>query len=145
MKKIIILILPLLLTGCFGKAGKGYLTDTCTKTEESNGFKSSESYVIDFKGDDITNVKIINNYEVTNDIGVNSLKAIKQTLISYNKSIKNMEGVTINIIEDNDKNIVIEYNIDYSLVSEENLEFFKLVKDYNTQINKLKELKMECR
>lgn len=145
MKKILILIIPLLLTGCFGGAGQGYLTNTCTKQEISDGFKSTETYVVDFKKDDINHVKITNSYESFNDSGKLSLKAIKETVKNYNQKVKNMSGVIITIVEDTNNKAIITYDIDYSLISEENLKFFELVDDYNTQINKLKEKNMECK
>lgn len=145
MKKILILIIPLLLTGCFGGAGQGYLTNTCIKEEFSDGFKSTVIYVVDFKSDDINHVKITNSYESSNDNGKLSLNAVKETVRNYNQKVKNMKGVTITIVEDTDSKALIDYDIDYSLISDDDLKFFELVDDYNTQINKLKEKNMECK
>ena len=39
IKKILILIFPIFLTGCLGEAWKGYITKECKKIETINGNK----------------------------------------------------------------------------------------------------------
>ena len=56
MKKIILLILILISTGCYEESGK--LVTTCTKKENINSLYREITYTIDFKADVINEIGV---------------------------------------------------------------------------------------
>lgn len=103
MKKIVLLILILLSTGCFEDSGK--LITTCIKTEDINTLYLETTYVIDFKTDIINNVDVTYYYT---DRDSNTLSSIKSSVNSVDQFI---EGLRKNIILDDDSSYKVTYNI----------------------------------
>ena len=71
MKKIILLILILLSTGCFEDSGK--LVTTCVKKEDINTLYLESTYVINFKADIINNVDVTYYYSDRNSNTLSSI------------------------------------------------------------------------
>lgn len=103
MKKIVLLVLILLSTGCFEKSGE--LVTTCTKKENINTLYLEITYIINFKTDIINDVEVVYYYS---DIDTNTLSSVKTSIISTDRFIKNLRR---NIIIDNENEFKISYNI----------------------------------
>lgn len=99
MKKIIIILSCLMLTGCFENSG--YLVKSCYKEEKSNDLKVTTTYIFGFKNDIINNVKVIYD-NVGNE---NSIKSVKLSLESQN----NYSNLKYNLLVDNNEQYKIEY------------------------------------
>ena len=125
MKKKIFLIIPLLLTGCLGEAGKGYITKTCKKNEIINGNNLETEISIKSKQGNIETIIIKETYEKNND-----LESITYSKKSEQNLFKQTTGATLNI-EDN----TFTYEINKKEASE------LLIKKFNIQDEQHKQIK----
>lgn len=116
MKKIILLILILLSTGCFEDSGK--LVTTCVKKEDINTLYLESTYVIDFKADIINNVDVTYYYSDRNS---NTLSSIKSSINSTDQFIS---GLRKSIILDNESEFKVSYNITSEDSKEVKTKFF---------------------
>lgn len=116
MKKIILLILILLSTGCFEDSGK--LVTTCVKKEDINTLYLESIYVIDFKADIINNVDVTYYYSDRNS---NTLSSIKSSINSTDQFIS---GLRKSIILDNESEFKVSYNITSEDSKEVKTKFF---------------------
>ena len=116
MKKIILLVLILLSTGCFEDSGK--LITTCVKKEDINTLYLETTYVIDFKADIINNVDVTYYYTDRNS---NTLSSIKSSINSIDQFIP---GLRKNVILDNESEFKISYNINLEDSKEVKTKFF---------------------
>lgn len=116
MKKIILLILILLSTGCFEDSGK--LVTTCVKKEDINTLYLESTYVIDFKADIINNVDVTYYYSDRNS---NTLSSIKSSINSTDQFIS---GLRKSIILDNESEFKVSYNITSEDSEEVKTKFF---------------------
>lgn len=124
MKKKIFLIIPLLLTGCLGEAGKGYITKTCTKNEIINGNNLETEISIKSKQGDIETIIIKETYEKNND-----LESITYSKKSEQNLFKQTTGATLNI-EDN----TFTYEINKKEASEIIIKRFNIQDEQHKQI-----------
>lgn len=125
MKKKIFLIIPLLLTGCLGEAGKGYITKTCKKNEIINGNNLETEISIKSKQGNIETIIIKETYEKNND-----LESITYSKKSEQNLFKQTTGATLNI-EDN----TFTYEINKKEASE------LIIKKFNIQDEQHKQIK----
>ena len=132
MKKYILLLIPFLLTGCFGEVGKGNLNTVCIKTEYSSNIVETKKYEIEFSKGSINKTKYTNSFE-SNSIDMSN--AIK----SYQMAYKNESGVTITTNSNS-----ITYEFDLNTVSDFIKTEFDLTNKYNDQIKKLKGSGFTC-
>lgn len=92
MKKYFLLITILLLTGCFGEAGKGYITKKCTKEENINGYNIKTTIYLKSKQDEIEQIKIEEIYDENMD-----LSSIRDSKKSEENLYSQIKGATIEI------------------------------------------------
>lgn len=133
MKKIIIILSCLMLTGCFENSG--YLVKSCYKEEKSNDLKVTTTYIFGFKNDIINNVKVIYD-NVGNE---NSIKSVKLSLESQN----NYSNLKYNLLVDNNEQYKIEYNIPLDSTNEI-LDKFNIKKSRIDFVKNLKSLGYTC-
>lgn len=133
MKKIIIILSCLMLTGCFENSG--YIVKSCYKEEKSNDLKVTTTYIFGFKNDIINNVKVIYD-NVGNE---NSIKSVKLSLESQN----NYSNLKYNLLVDNNEQYKIEYNIPLDSTNEI-LDKFNIKKSRTDFVNNLKSLGYTC-
>lgn len=91
MKKYFLIII-LLLTGCFGEVGKGYITKKCTKEETINGYNKTTTIYLKSKQDEIEEIKIEETYDENIDLtSINDSKKSEENLF------RQIKGATIEI------------------------------------------------
>ena len=134
MKKILILLIPLLLTGCFGKIGSGYLTSTCTLKQTSKSLEEIITYKVDFKENVISTITLTKEYN--NDSILSALK-------SEEKSYTSISGMKVMLLETNN---TITYTFDMKKINDKNIiDKFKLKNNYNDFASELKKLGYVCK
>lgn len=121
MKKIIALISILLLTGCLGEAGKGYITKKCTKLDNINGYKLETEVEIKSKKGMVEQIKIKETYDKRLD------------LTSITDSKKSEKNAYQNIEMKLNKN-VFEYKINIKDLTEEEKERFNIKEEQYKQL-----------
>ena len=126
-KKYLILLLPLIFTGCFGKAGSGILTAECKRNVQTASIEEVDRYIFEYVNGNITKIKITKSYNQDVDLEA-SMKAYN-TFNGVNASISGME---------------ITYDFDLDIVSDEVKDIFDIKDTYNEQIKTLKNLDYIC-
>lgn len=137
MKKLkyLILIVPFLLTGCFGLKSDGVLTATCERTEVGYKLEEKTVYTIKYKEGDITNIVLSKAYVVEDGNLTNSL-------ISYQYAYEKSEGVRISV--DSENNTIV-YNFDMTkLASDAIKNTFNLKTTYSEQVKALENIGFTC-
>lgn len=139
MKKIkytiLLVLIALSITGCFGMKSDGVLTATCERTEVGYTMEEKTTYQITYKEGDITNISLSKSYVVEDGNLTNSL-------ISYQYAYEKSDGVRISV--DNETN-TITYNFDMTkLASDAIKKTFNLKTTYNEQIKTLKDIGFTC-
>ena len=104
LKKVFLLSLCLLLTGCFENSG--YLVKSCTKEEVIDDFSSKETYTFGFKNDVIDDLKLVYDYNASD---VNTISSIKLSMEGQNNAYRNQ--ITYNVLVDTANQYKIEYNL----------------------------------
>lgn len=135
MKKIIIPIMILLLTGCLGKTAKGYITKTCIKKELINGNTIEKKIEITSKQGNIE--KIIINEQYDENIDLNSIINSKK---SEQNLYKQTTGINLQIL--NNRFI---YEIDVKNASELIKERFNIKEEQHKQIDYYEENGYACK
>lgn len=121
MKKIIALISIILLTGCLGEAGKGYITKKCTKLDNINGYKLETEIEIKSKKCIVEQIKIKETYDKELD-----LTSITDSKKSEKNAYKNIE-MKLN-------NNVFEYRINIKDLTPEEKEKFNIKEEQHKQL-----------
>lgn len=124
MKKAIILIMPILLTGCLGEAGKGYITKTCKKSETINGNAVETKIEIKAKQGNVESLTITEIYDKDMD-----LESITNSKKSEQNLFKQTSGATLDI---NDN--VFTYKINKNEASDLIIERFNIHGEQHEQI-----------
>lgn len=139
MKKIITIGLLFLLTGCFSDAGRGYLTNTCTKEMTSNGLTDKVTYEIYFKENEVINVKVTHQFDGNNDV----VSSIKTSFEFQNNYLSNFAEIKMEN-DSSDTNYTIKYDIDMAKLTDEIKERFNLKEERSKLILELKDEGYTC-
>ena len=126
-KKYLVLLLPLLFTGCFGNAGNGILKQTCTKEITTVNLIEEDKYIFEYVSGNITKMEIKKSYNMELDLEA-SMKAWN-TFNGVHASISGNE---------------ITYEFDMNEVSDEVKEYFNIKDTYNEQVKTLTNLEFKC-
>ena len=103
MKKLILLFVILLSTGCFEESGQ--LVTVCTKNEQLNSLNIETSYSINFKTDIVEDVNVTYYYKDSNIDTLNSIKT------SINTTDRFISGLRKNVLIDNDTEFKVSYMV----------------------------------
>lgn len=136
MKKIILLFIILLSTGCFEESGK--LVTECTKNEQLNSLNIETSYSINFKTDIVEDVNVTYYYK---DSNINTLTSIKT---SINTTDRFITGLRKNVLIDNDTEFKVSYMI-YLDDEKEILDRFYVEEKRSNMIKKLESQGFICK
>ena len=143
MKKLIFsLLLCLLLTGCFGEAGSGIITKTCTKTIEEEGLTITKERVIKNENNNI--ILVIFRDIITNNGDDNYFKALKNSYTSEVNSL-NESNVLSTIDNEKDNELIVTYNFDYNNLDEMVKEKYELTDLNHNQVKKYEEEGFKCK
>lgn len=135
MKKILIIPMLILLTGCFGEAGKGYINKTCEKTENINGRSLNTNITIKSKSGSIETITITETYDKKIDLtSITTAKKSEQNLY------KTLNGITLEI---NDN--IFTYTIDKQNADQIIIEKFNIKDEQHKQIKYYEENGYTCK
>lgn len=138
MKKVVLITMFLLLTGCMN--GNRDFETICNKKEESQGFIYNKSYKIYSNSDnEITKIIEIHKLEYTNDLGKSSFDASKLSLNSYAKT-KDFE---MKIIKDLDNIYEVNFVMEIDKLNDDELEKISIKRNYQNQLKEYKK-DMKC-
>lgn len=134
MKKLIIVTTTILLTGCFGEVGKGYITKTCTKQEHANDIEINTIIEIKSKQGKLTNITKTEKYNTNNLTAILNSKKSEQNL--YNRE----SGIEMTIDKD-----TFTYNIDVQNTTELVKEKFNIIEEQHKMIKYYEDIGYTCK
>lgn len=141
-KKYLILLLSLILTGCFfGEVGSGYTTKTCTKKTSLDDITLIEEKVIKQKDNNIVSIVIINKIAGEE---TSTFKSLKNSYLSEINNLKNL-GISTNIISDLENEYSVSYEFDFSNISKELKEKYEFEDLFHNQIKKYEDEGYKCK
>lgn len=123
MKKTIIL-LTLILTGCLGETGKGYITKTCTKIETINQSNIETKIELKSKKGNVETITIIETYDKNSYI-----ESITDSKKSEQNAYIKTPGIKLEI-----NNNIFTYTINKNEIPEEIKEKFNIKDEQHNQI-----------
>lgn len=135
MKKIILISTILILTGCLGEAGKGYITKTCTKDEILNGNIVNTNIKIKSKTGNVEEITITETYDKKID-----LTSITNSKKSEQNLYKNIEGITLDM-----KDNIFTYVINTKETTDMIKERFNIKEEQHKQIKYYEENGFTCK
>ncbi len=142
MKKLILIVLILSISGCVGNRD---FTKVCTVKTNSKDITDKEILKVNFNNkDEITDVIITRTYTLKNDYP-QTLESIKKSSIDYNNSLLTKKGIKISIVKDTKEEYVIKYYLNVPKMNEKDLEIFDLKKNSIKFFNKMRSKNVECK
>ena len=140
MKKLILILFVLCLTGCSNED----FTKTCKVKTKSMDLVNTETMEVSFNNkDEVTNVIITRNYKGNGDS--DTIKIIKESADSYNNALLKKDGVKISIGKDEDNEYEVKYYLEVPKMDEKTLEIFNLKKNSVKFFNKMRNENIECK
>lgn len=140
---IFIVFILFLVTGCLlGEEGKGYLTKTCTLTENFDGIVKSEKIRVTHKDNDITLITMEKIYSKVGNQYV--FTSLKDSFISEQDSLKDEIGLEIMKVQETDELLEVHYIFYYDEISDYVKKLYKIEKQYYLQIKSLEEQGYTC-
>ena len=139
MRKLILLSLLFLLTGCDSTE---VFEKECSQKVNSENTKYTQNVKFVYTNtDEVLNVIVTNKYKSDDS---SELDLIKESATSYNNNLAKSENIKIQIIKDEDAEYVVRYNFDVAKMSKEELNKFNLNKDWIKLNNKIRESNLQC-
>ena len=135
MKKIIIPLTIIFLTGCLGETGKGYITKECKKNENINGMTQKTNIEIKSKQGKIEKITIAETYDKNLD-----LQSITNSKKSEQNTYKNIDGIKLDINEN-----TFTYTIEPNIIKDEIKDKFNIKEEQHKQINYYEENGYICK
>lgn len=143
MKKIILAVLVIFLTGC---TSTGDFTRTCRTNINSQDLKTKEIMEVNFNNKDkLTNVIVTRKYKAKGDNGTTAITNIKQSSEDYNNALLTKKGIKISIAKDTEEEYIIKYYIDVPNADSDVLDIFNLQENSIKFFNKMRENNIECK
>lgn len=143
-KKIFVAVLSsFIVSGCFfGEVGSGYISKTCTKTIDYDVVEVIEEKVIKSKDNNVVSITFNNTIKTEKPNSI--FKSIKNSYISELNSLSNL-GLLTTKNEDIENTLIVSYEFDQSLISEELKEKYNFEELAHNQIKKYEEEGYECK
>lgn len=143
-KKIFVTLLSsIFVSGCFfGEVGSGYITKTCTRIIDYDNVQVIEEKVIKSKENNI--MTIIFNNTITTEKPNSTFKSIKNSYVSELNSLINL-GLTTEKNEEIENTLIVSYEFDQSLISDDLKDKYAFEELAHNQIKKYEEEGYECK
>lgn len=138
MKKIMLLLVSLLLTGCIQNED---FAKTCTKTIKSENLKDTQSIYVTYDSNDkVKSAIVTKTYKGDSD----TIEMIKESSKTYNERYANNSNIKITVSKDTNNTYQLKYYLDVPNLKESTLDQFNLKKNSIKFLNKMKNENIEC-
>ncbi len=143
MKKLIILLIIPLLTGCIKNED---FKQTCTYEKTSQNITDKTKMQITYNyEDEVLNAIVTKTYKSKNEDGLKTIKQIKKSSINYNKKYINTSSIKITVPKETEDEYQLRYYIDVPNSEESILNEFNLKTNSIKLFEKLKKLNYKCK
>lgn len=143
MKKLIILLIIPLLTGCIKNED---FKQTCTYEKTSQNITDKTKMQITYNyEDEVLNAIVTKTYKSKNEDGLKTIKQIKKSSINYNKKYISTSSIKITVPKETEDEYQLRYYIDVPNSEESILNEFNLKTNSIKLFEKLKKLNYKCK
>lgn len=143
MKKILICLFCLCLTGCI--VSNEDFEKTCTSVKKSENIKDTYSIQVIYDNEDVVKEAIvIRDYKSLNEEGNSILKDIKESATLFNEKYAGDESIKITVSKDEDDEWEVKYYLDVPKLSDDILDEFMIRKNSIRFFNKMRDENIEC-
>ncbi len=143
MKKLIILLIIPLLTGCIKNED---FKQTCTYEKTSQNITDKTKMQITYNyEDEVLNAIVTKTYKSKNEDGLKTINQIKKSSINYNKKYINTSSIKITVPKETEDEYQLRYYIDVPNSEESILNEFNLKTNSIKLFEKLKKLNYKCK
>lgn len=141
MKRIVILILAICLTGCVGNED---FSKTCTNSMKTTHLEDNTSIYVVYNNDDkVKEATVTKSYKAIDKDGEDIIKDIKSSIEEYNYKYGD-SGIKFYLSKDSNDEYEIKYYLPVPSLDDEILADFKLKKNSAKLFRSLKKENMEC-
>ena len=143
MKKILILLIALCLTGCIVRNED--FESTCEVNKDSENISDNMSIHVTYDNED--NVKeavVTRTYKALNDEGRTILEEIRTSATSFNEKYVGNENIKITVAKDEEDEWQLKYYLDVPNLENDVLNEFMLRKNSVRFFNKMRDQNIEC-
>ena len=143
MKKVLILLIALCLTGCIVRNED--FESTCEVNKNSENISDNMSIHVTYDNED--NVKeaiVTHTYKALNDEGKATLEEIKTSATSFNEKYAGNENIKITVAKDKEDEWQLKYYLDVPNLDNDVLNEFMLRKNSVRFFNKMQDENIEC-
>lgn len=143
MKKILILLIALCLTGCIVRNED--FESTCEVNKDSENISDNMSIHVTYDNEDTVKEAVVTRtYKALNDEGKTTLEEIKTSATSFNEKYAGNENIKITVAKDEEDEWQLKYYLDVPNLDNDVLNEFMLRKNSVRFFNKMRDQNIEC-
>lgn len=140
-KKYLVLLISLMITGCFfGEVGSGITSKTCTRETSLDGITLIEEKTIKQKDNELRIIVVTNKI-----VGepTTTFKSLKNSYLSEIKNLQNL-GIKTSVIDDVEHEYSVSYEFDLNTISDDLKEKYEFENLYHNQLKKYEQEGYKC-
>ena len=143
MKKVLILVVSLCLTGCI--VSNEDFEKTCEVVNKSENINDTYSIHVTYDNEDVIKEAIVTRtYKALNDNGKDILDDIKESATSFNEKYADNGNIKITVAKDEDDEWQLKYYLTVPKLSDDILDEFMIKKNSIRFFNKMRDENIEC-
>ncbi len=143
MKKVLILLIALCLTGCIVRNED--FESTCEVNNDTENISDNMSVHVTYDNEDIVKKAVVTRtYKALNDEGKATLEEIKTSATSFNEKYAGNENIKITVAKDEEDEWQLKYYLDVPNLENDVLNEFMLRKNSVRFFNKMRDQNIEC-
>ena len=143
MKKVLILLIALCLTGCIVRNED--FESTCEVNNDTENISDNMSVHVTYDNEDIVKKAVVTRtYKALNDEGKATLEEIKTSATSFNEKYAGNENIKITVAKDEEDEWQLKYYLDVPNLDNDVLNEFMLRKNSVRFFNKMRDQNIEC-
>ncbi|CCY46146.1 unknown [Firmicutes bacterium CAG:822] len=143
MKKVLILLIALCLTGCIVRNED--FESTCEVNNDTENISDNMSVHVTYDNEDIVKKAVVTRtYKALNDEGKATLEEIKTSATSFNEKYAGNENIKITVAKDEEDEWQLKYYLDVPNLDNDVLNEFMLRKNSVRFFNKMQDENIEC-
>lgn len=143
MKKVLILLIALCLTGCIVRNED--FESTCEVNNDTENISDNMSVHVTYDNEDTVKKAVVTRtYKALNDEGKATLEKIKTSATSFNEKYAGNENIKITVAKDEEDEWQLKYYLDVPNLDNDVLNEFMLRKNSVRFFNKMRDQNIEC-
>ena len=143
MKKVLICLISLCLTGCI--VSNDDFEKTCKTVKKTENLRDTYSIHVTYDNKDVVKEAIVTRtYKALNDNGKDILDDIKTSATSFNEKYAGNDNMKITVSKDEDDEWQLKYYLTVPKLSDDILDEFMIKKNSIKFFNKMRDENIEC-